>query len=48
MEDLISVDLAEMIEFPSSGVRFFQTNQVTQTPNYKSVTGLTALRTYIN
>ena len=47
MEDLISVDLTEMIEFPSSGVRFFQTNQVTQTANYKSVTGLTALRTYI-
>jgi hypothetical protein len=47
MEDLVSVDLTEMIEFPSSGVRFFQTNQVTQTPNYKGVTGLTALRTYI-
>src|ERR1017187_9052814 len=38
MEDLISVDLTEMIEFPSSGVRFFQTNQVTQTANYKGVT----------
>src|ERR1039458_3062916 len=36
MEDLISVDLTEMIEFPSSGVRFFQTNQVTQTLNYRS------------
>jgi hypothetical protein len=47
MEDLVSVDLTEMIEFPSSGVHFFQTNQVTQTPNYKGVTGLTALRTYI-
>jgi hypothetical protein len=47
MEDLISVDLAEMIELPSSGVHFFQTNLVTQTANYKGVTGLTALRTYI-
>jgi hypothetical protein len=47
MEDLLSVDLTEMIEFPSSGVRFFQTNQVTQTATYKGVAGLTALRTYI-
>jgi len=47
MEDLVSVDLTEMIEFPGSGVHFFQTNQVTTTPNYKGVTGLTALRTYI-
>jgi len=47
MEDLISVDLTEMIELPSTGVRFFQTNQVTATTNYKGVTGLTALRTYI-
>ncbi len=51
MEDLISVDLTEMIEFPSSGVHFFQSNQVTSTPNYNpgtgAVTGLTALRTYI-
>lgn len=47
MEDLISVDLTEMIELPGSGVHFFQTNQVTTTANYKSVSGLTALRTYI-
>jgi len=47
MEDLISTDLTEMIELPSSGVRFFQSNQVTATPNYKAITGLTALRTYI-
>lgn len=47
MEDLISTDLAEMIELPSSGVHFFQTNQVTQTSDYKGVGGLTALRTYI-
>jgi hypothetical protein len=47
MEDLISVDLTEMIELPSSGVHFFQSNQVTSTANYKSVSGLTALRTYI-
>jgi hypothetical protein len=47
MEDLISVDLTEMIELPGSGVHFFQSNQVTSTANYKGVTGLTALRTYI-
>jgi hypothetical protein len=47
MEDLISVDLTEMIELPGSGVHFFQTNQVTTTANYKGVSGLTALRTYI-
>jgi hypothetical protein len=51
MEDLVSVDLTEMIEFPSTGVQFFQTNQVTTTPNYDpgtgAVAGLTALRTYI-
>lgn len=47
MEELLSTDLAEMIEFPSSGVRFFQTALVTSTSSYKSVTGLTSLRTYI-
>lgn len=47
MEDLISVDLGEVIELPSSGVHFFQSNLVTSTSNYKGVTGLTALRTYI-
>lgn len=47
MEELLSTDLTEVIEIPSSGVHFFQTNQVTQTANYKSVSGLTALRTYI-
>jgi len=47
MEDLISVDLTEMIEIPSSGVHFFQTNLVTQTSTYKGVANLTALRTYI-
>ncbi len=47
MEELVSVDLTEVIDLPSSGVQFFQTNQVTTTSNYKSVSGLTALRTYI-
>lgn len=47
MEDLVSVDLSEVIELPSSGVHFFQTNLVTTTTNYKSVTGLTGIRTYI-
>ncbi len=47
MDELVSVDLEEVITLPSSGVDFFQTNLVTQTSNYKGVTGLTALRTYI-
>jgi N4-gp56 family major capsid protein len=47
MDELVSVDLTEVIEIPSSGVHFFQTNLVTTTSNYKGVTGLTALRTYI-
>ena len=47
MDELVSVDLTEVIDLPSSGVHFFQSNQVTTTSNYKSVTGLTALRTYI-
>ena len=47
MDELVSVDLTEVIELPSSGVQFFQTNLVTNSNNYKSVAGLTALRTYI-
>jgi hypothetical protein len=51
MEDLVSVDLTEMIELPGSGVQFFQTNQVTITPNYNPgggpIQSLYALRTYI-
>jgi len=40
-------DLTEVIELPSTGVHFFQTNLVTKTSNYGGITGLTALRTYI-
>jgi len=47
MDELVSVDLEEVIELPSTGTHFFQTNLVTKTSNYKGVTGLTALRTYI-
>jgi hypothetical protein len=47
MEELVSVDLTEVIQLPSTGVDFFQTNLVTRTSNYQGVTGLTALRTYI-
>ena len=47
MEELISTDLAEAIELPSSGVSFFQSNQITTSNNYKSVAGLVGLRTYI-
>jgi hypothetical protein len=47
MDELVSVDLMEQIELPTSGVRFFQTNLVTKTSNFQGVTGLTALRTYI-
>ena len=41
----------EMVEIPSSGVEFYQSNLVTQTANYNpgtgAVSGLTALSTYI-
>lgn len=47
MEDLVSVDLTEVVELPTTGVHFFQSNLVTKTSNYSGVTGLTALRTYI-
>jgi len=51
MDELVSADVTEVIEFPSTRIRFFQTNLVTNTPNYNpgtgAVTGLTALRTYI-
>jgi len=47
MDELVSVDLTEVIELPSTGVHFFQSNLVTKTSNYSGVTGLTALRTYI-
>jgi hypothetical protein len=46
-EDLVSTDLAKVVEIPTSGVEFYQSNLVTQTSNYKSVSGLTALSTYI-
>ena len=39
MDELVSVDLTEVIELPSTGVQFFQTNLVTKTSNYKGVTG---------
>lgn len=51
LDELISTDLTEVIEIPSSGVAFFQSNLVTTSTNYNpgsgAVTGLTALRTYI-
>src|SRR5271166_6545628 len=50
MDTLPSTDLDSSdgaVELPSSGVRFYQTNLVTQTSSYQSVSGLTALRTYI-
>src|SRR6202790_5667680 len=40
MDELVSVDLEEVIELPSTGVHFFQTNLVTKSNNYKSVAGL--------
>ena len=47
MDELVSVDLTEVIELPSTGVHFFQSNLVTKTQNYGGTTGLVALRTYI-
>lgn len=51
LDEIISTDLTEVIEIPTSGVSFFQSNLVTASPNYNpgtgAVAGLTALRTYI-
>lgn len=51
LESFVSTDITEMIELPSSGVKFYQTALVTQTSNYNpgtgAINGLTALRTYI-
>lgn len=52
LDELPSTDLADVFELPGTGVDFFQSNLVTQTPNYNdgthgAITGLTALRTYL-
>jgi len=46
MDDLVSIDLADTLEFPASGVAFFQSNLVTITTSY-SGGALNAYRTYI-
>ena len=47
MDDLVSVDLADTLEFPASGVAFFQSNLTTLTTSYQGSSGVTAYRTYI-
>lgn len=48
MDDLVSVDLADTLEFPASGVAFFQSNLVTLTTAYQgSAASIVAYRTYI-
>jgi len=48
MDDLVSVDLADTLEFPASGVAFFQSNLVTLTTAYQgSAASVVAYRTYI-
>ena len=47
MDDLVSTDLADTLEFPASGVSFFQSNLVTLTSTYQSSSGVVAYRTYI-
>lgn len=47
MDDLVSIDLADTLEFPASGVAFFQSNLVTLTSSYQSSSGVVAYRTYI-
>lgn len=47
MDDLVSTDLKETLEFPASGVSFFQSNLVTLTSTYKGSSGVVAYRTYI-
>lgn len=47
LEDLGSTDQAELVQFPSTDVIFAKTPLVNLTSNYKSVSGLTGIRTYI-
>jgi hypothetical protein len=47
MDDLVSIDLADTLEFPASGVAFFQSNLVTLTSSYQGSSGVVAYRTYI-
>lgn len=51
MDELVSTDLTRVVELPSTGCKFFQSNLVTTTANYNpgggAITGLTAIRTYI-
>jgi hypothetical protein len=51
MDMLVSTNTGEVVEIPTSGVEFYQSNLVTQTANYNpgggAITGLTALSTYI-
>jgi hypothetical protein len=51
MDELVSTDLTQVVELPSTGACFFQSNLVTATANYNpgggAISGLTALRTYI-
>lgn len=45
MDDLVPTNLEEVIQFPATGVDFFQTNLVNINTNYQ--TGHTAYRTYV-
>lgn len=47
MDDLVSIDLADTLEFPASGVAFFQSNLVTLTSSYQGSSGVVAYRTYL-
>lgn len=47
MDDLVSANLKETLEFPATQVSFFQSNLVTLTTAYKGSSGVTAYRTYI-
>lgn len=47
MDDLGSVSQEDVVEFPSTSISFFKSTQVTTITNYKSVTGLTGLSTYV-
>lgn len=47
LDDLPSIDLAETIMFPATGVAFYQSNLVTLTSAYQASSGVVAYRTYI-
>lgn len=47
IDNFVSTDLMERVEYPSSNARFWRTGLVTTITNYQSVSGLTGLSCYL-